>query len=493
MKKYIFIALTFLCFHAAAAQTRQAIRNWWDLKYSISYAPVYVCAFDSIVNPVAGGGYFMWVRTTNNSSIPDIPGIQIKPRGTTRGYWRRIYSGTMNVDWFGAAKTSTQNTWAGYGYSQAKLDSMYSYFGAGFISTTMRPDYTAVKTAFKLMETIGYQSLAFSPGKYYYNDAAALPRQISGWGSSRLYEWVIEGNGSEHTNYSTYSGWFWTRNPIDQTDADDTLSNGTFIISNLSLRGQNSQFPSGIRLCATFNSVIENIKANSMNPAIEIRFGLGNIIGPYNGSGCTRDIWVDNGDWSGAGLQNAQSNHTKFFKCRSFPGTTTTYPFFAGGASGITFDGCIIDHNNTAGTNPIYGILFDSYDSPNVKEASILNTHVEQASDSGGICIRANTGIFQVNGVYSQYAQTLVKLQAYGGYPEVVISNIPYWPGASKLCAVNLPAQTNCCFTLIKVKNPGMSTVADWILPANSMWDLTPTNSIIPASNRMSVTPPIVN
>ncbi len=59
-----------------------------------------------------GGGVFYWDTSSSsgdNGVTPTQPGTIIVPNGSTSGRWVRIYSGPINVKWFGARGQGTDN------------------------------------------------------------------------------------------------------------------------------------------------------------------------------------------------------------------------------------------------------------------------------------------------------------------------------------------------------------------------------------------------
>ena len=106
-------------------------RHFWDLASSTTFTTHTVGSFDA--NCSSGTGTFRWVPSVANATLPNIPGIRIKPTSQGTGYWIRVFEGPMNVGWFGCQNTTTTPlTFAALGIGQATLDERY---GAGFATT----------------------------------------------------------------------------------------------------------------------------------------------------------------------------------------------------------------------------------------------------------------------------------------------------------------------------------------------------------------------
>ena len=489
MKPILSLLFALVLSFTAAAQTEQPIKRWWDFKYSKSYNTRNIRAFDQNVNADAGGGNFVWIPVSSNASISDIPGIQIKPLGTTRGYWRRADVSTIRVEWFGPVNLPSQGTWASYGYSQSSLDSIYSYFGAGFIQTSDKPDATAIRCAFRLMETMGYSCLEFSPAIYYMNRTAVLPRILSGSLVSDKYQYVIKGNGAQITGLSGFSGNFFDRYPANHTEAA-TWIGGMFKIDNFLFYGNAAKGSgqTGIRLCATYNSEISNCIFKNIDAGFDLQWSMQAILIRNEGNGClTADGYIRWGTYSGATNSGDQSNCVRVIGHRTFGGNGR-YGLYIEAASNVTIQDWIGE-----GAGADWGIYYNSNGSTVVKEFSMENLYGEANFDSAAVFIRSGDGIYNINRIFFRGTVNLVWLQAIGSYPQVNLTDIAYWEDAMRLVSINVSGQTNNCWQITNMNKAGINTVADLINPANNVWNTSPAGSGIPGSNRCRVTPKIVN
>lgn len=485
---FTLFALLLACLQVSA-QTEQPIRKWWDFKYSTSYNSRWLRAFDENINPDAGGGYFLWIKTASNAAIRDIPGFQIKPVGTTKGYWRRADVSIMKVEWFGPNNLPSQATFGTYGYTQARLDSMYGYFGANWVLTTHKPDAAAIRTAFRLMETIGYNAVEFSPMIYYMDQVGGLPRILSGSLVSDKYQYTIIGNGAQITGLSGFAGSFFDRYPENHTVAATwigamfKITDFTFVGNAASGSGQ-----TGIRLCATYNSEISNCIFKQIDVGFDLQWSMQAILIRNEGNQCrTADGYIRFGTYTGATNSGDQSNVVRVIGHRTFGGGGR-YGIYISAASNVT-----IQDWTGEGGGADWGIYFDTNGSTVVKEFAIDNLYGEGNFDSAAVFIRGGEGIFDIRRVYFRGTVNLIWLQATGSYPQVNLTDVAYWESTMRLVSINLSGQTNNCWDITNLNKAGINTVADLINPANNVWNTTPAGSGIPGSNRCRVTPKIVN
>jgi len=389
------------------------IQNFWDLKNITSYSSHYVDQFD-VNTPSVGGGYFKWIAS-NNASITDIAGIRIKPSGTTDGYWLRDYSGPMQLDWFGT-KSSNQ-TLTSLGITQGVADTRY---GAGVVNvTTDKYDYAAMAFAFKLMESIGYSALEFSPVSYYLNRALNLPRFQVG---IAVPEFILRGNGCLLRATAGHTGNILQRIPPDQNSA---LNGGyievRFDISGFNIIGNNATGQTGLLLGPSFNSIITFIDFTNIDRGLNLEFCLNVRVISVKGIPNEYGIMIDYGSTWGGNNSNSQSNHAQILQCRIFNVAGVTASYYIRGCSGVKLVDCIVE-----GFAPDYGIYFDYNGSTVVHEITIDNSHVEVACNIAAIYMRGSTGQYNVRNVFNQYSQVLVEFDCPNGYPQVNIEKVSY-------------------------------------------------------------------
>ena len=130
---------------------------------------------------------------------------------------------------------------------------------------------------------------------------------------------------------------------------------------------------------------------------------------------------LDNGDWAGAGLSNAQSNHSLIEQVRVFNRGGNFSAISVIGASGVILRQCVSE-----GGEPQYHIYWDSKGATVVKDGKIEGVHIESKSTIAGIKAKLASGYITISDVYSQYDNVLFDVEATVGYPHVYIKNI-HW------------------------------------------------------------------
>jgi len=424
-------------------------RSFWDLEYSQSYTTHNVAAFDSNYN-TTGGGTFKWING-NNTSITNIAGIRIKPLFTTVGYWERVIESTPSISWFGTTNNVSTGTLASQGFTQPNLDVRY---GAGVVSTTDNFDTAAIKFAFKLMETPGYQSFDFEPKQYYLTSTCYLPKTING-----LLPNVTDDrkrfklNGNEGIlKYATSSASNFTmidgNDYVDQTDADNNGTRRSFNIHNFSTSGSLLAGSKFLSVGPSYNSKISNCSVYRFDTGIELRFALSATVEKCEFTFALNDcLYVGYGNWAGATSSNSQSNHTLILGNR--------FVSLGTGNSACKIEGCsgiVAMSNIYEGSGGNYGFYFDGI-GLNVKECKFINNHIETTAKIAAFYFRCNSGIYTIDGVYCQYPGTLVYNDSaiYGGYPEIIVRGIGFMEPKNKF----RNSSTGACWIFERNSFPG--------------------------------------
>jgi hypothetical protein len=475
-------------------------KYFWDLENSTTYDTHTVGQFDN--NATTGGGTFRWVGNVTNTGITNIAGMRIKPRASTLGYWERVYDGPVNVGWFGCQNTATTPlTFGSIGVSQATLDLRY---GTGFTTTNDCYDSTAIRYAFKMMgSNAGYQSLMFDPTKYWVSKACQLPVNLS-TSSSAVTEFIIDGNGCNLVKFGVNAFNFFERIPTSQSAASITYINNSFIIKNFNVNGvggtnwtSNGSF---IRLGAATNCVIENI--NLTNFAFGLQFE--NIVNSHirnisSANIAQTTIYAVSGSWTGAIPANSQCRNLSFENIKVVDSLSQGQAMYISDSENVT-----IDQFSLTGTgNPSYGIRIVSNNANLVRTAKVTNSYFDILLGPGAAtsnynwqsCISfeiyfTDGGRFVVDGLVNKQANPIVNaLSTSGNQPDIYIANVGTWPAGSKLGNISVGSPT---FDLYNVRfGAGITTAANVVNPANSLWNLA-SGATIPNVANVRYVPPIV-
>lgn len=461
-------------------------KYFWNLANSTDYQTHTVGSFDA--NCTTGGGVFRWVPSVNNFSVPNIPGIRIKPSASSVGYWERVWSNSLEVAWFGCQNTETAPlTFAEMGISQAVLNQRY---GTNFALTTDNYDTTAIRYALQYMGTFGQRNtLSFEPKTYWLTRVCELPVKYQNAQPYSMGMFIIDGMGATIKNATSTSFDFFSRVPVSQTDATQNYINHGFTFQNFSANGAGSPFANSgksfLFLSATTNSIIRNINLQNFDLGLRLEYCQSAEISNISTSAIkTTSIFVKNGSWTGASIVNAGSDNTTMDHLWVYDTLSQQ-----AAVKVIASNNCEVKHLTLNGTGtPQYGILFDSLGSSSVFFSRTQDNRFKIATSVAAIYFKqSNKGRHIVDGAINEVAQNLVGAEAYSGDPDIYLANIPFWQTGTKLLDV-----LGSTWELYNVRfGAGITTAANVVNPSNNLWDLVPNDSIIPNVSLVRYTPPI--
>jgi hypothetical protein len=220
------------------------------------------------------------------------------------------------------------------------------------------------------------------------------------------------------------------RKPADQNEELNIMQSWALILLNGALQGKSAtQTGTLLDLGATYNSRIEGVNVINAKVGIHIKFGLMTTIRNSLSNSISEQSYVlDNGDWAGAGLSNAQSNHSLIEQVRVFNRGGNFSAISVIGASGV-----IIRQSISEGGDPQHHVFWDSKGATVVKDGKIEGFHIESKSTVAGIKVKLASGYMTIADVYSQYDNVLIDAESVLGYPHLYVKNIPWFTGGSKL------------------------------------------------------------
>lgn len=213
------------------------------------------------------------------------------------------------------------------------------------------------------------------------------------------------------------------RSPKDQTEALNVYQSQSITFDGLTIIGKTGK-ETGILYSAGYGGGVFNCNFENLGTGVDFQFVLMGAVKQCLFTGCKNyGIRFRNGQWTGAGLTNAQSNSCRGEQDRAFNATGATAAFSTEGASGVVWDQCISE-----GGNPLYHFNFDALTSSVVKDFTILRAHIESPTQTGGAGIRlkAEGGYVMIDGVFCQYAMTLVDARGCGSYPHIYVERVPW-------------------------------------------------------------------
>lgn len=462
-------------------------KYFWDLEDSTAYTVHIVGQYDN--NATTGGGTFRWIDNVINTGITNIPGMRIKPKNSTIGYWHRVFDGPINVGWFGCQNTNVAPlNFASMGVSQATLDLRY---GPGFTTTNDCYDSTAIRYALKMMSTeVGYQSIIFDPTLYWISNTCQLPINLVN-SSSTITEFILEGNGCTLVKYGNNSFNFFERIPISQSAASITYLNNSFVIKNFNVNGLGGSTwqSTGVFLAlgAATNCNIENINISNFAWGIWLQNLVNSTVKNINTFNVKQNsIRITSGTWTGATPSNSSSNVLGIENIKVVDTLNQL-------ACVDIYNSNNLDINQVSITglgNPAKGIMINGFAGvTNACRISNSYFNVLFSDYAIGMDIPSSGGRLIVDGVNNVQTNTIVAINTGNAIsPDIYIANIGTWAAGSTLQNTGVGAATT--WDLYNVRfGAGILTAANVVDPLNNLWNVP--LGTIPLVGNVRYIPPI--
>lgn len=470
-------------------------KYFYDLEASTSYSAHTIGSFDN--NTTTGGGIFKWVSNVSNTAISNIPGIRIKPIASEIGYWERIFDGPINVAWFGCQNTEdSPSTFAQLGVSQLTLDTRY---GTSFATTSDCYDTTAIRYAFNLMNTQGYQSLDFEPKKYWINRSCTLPTTVTD-STNFLNSFIIDGKNALIVRKGTSQFNMFSRIPTTATEASTIFLNNSFIIKNFKADGtggvwQNSGF-AFIFVGASTNSRFESIIIENFDIGLRLENCVnGSVNQIFTRNIKTNSIMGSDGSWTSGGLTDGSTNLV-IDQCNIVDTLGQPSCILVEVSENVTIQNSIITGI------PAIGIKFDS-GTVTIKKVNLLNNTINADWTDSAVRLVAR-GVtptrFIIDGLEwsSTTAETVITLQTpNASWPCIYFANSTSWiEGQNTLCQIStVNTYGSWDINYVYFGDPysasGITTPAHVINPANLLWNTVPVGSLIPNVTNVRYVAPI--
>lgn len=300
----------------------------------------------------------------------------------------------------------TSRTLASLGYNNTTAGNYWTRVDSAYTIdvNTMTIDWIAWQEAMLAMEQDGYQSITTPGGRgYVFNQTIALPKdQTAIAAGRRSLQWMFDFNLSKlkGNNFIIFDKY-----PADQTEANGLRLDYSYHFLNGTFEGGGTANATdcAIRLGGTTHSSMTNIKAASFGVSFDWEFCLEttwkNIkLENYGLYG----LRLGNGTWSGAGLNNAQSNIADFnlIRCVSGSGKTPTAGLYFNGNQNITTNLAAFEGFNGS----THHVLYDNMTSTTTKYLlKMNNSYFEAAGASRAmIRVRSNSGTVIIDGWSAQ-------------------------------------------------------------------------------------------
>ena len=176
-----------------------------------------------------------------------------------------------------------------------------------------------------------------------------------------------------------------------------------------------------LEIDATYGTHNEALHFENANEGQHIRFGLMTMTESCIATNVGESFIYDYGSKWGGSTSNSQSNSSTRINCRDFGRAGGEAAFSDYAASGITNINTIAE-----GGNKKYGWKVRSMGSSVVKDGRSISSHLEMAPTIAGFDLELFDGYYIVDGLFSQYAATLVSGTSLGGYPHIYVKNVPW-------------------------------------------------------------------
>ncbi len=238
-------------------------------------------------------------------------------------------------------------------------------------------------------------------GNYNFTSSIVVPH----WSSGTHFTFLLDGAVLSTTNPIV----IMDRYPTNQTEASSILT--AIIIHGGTFHGTGLTNQTGIRLGATYNSVVDSTSFQSLGVGLDGYFDLGmdvrNSLGTLNSvsdwriqSGTNKTTLIG---WAGATLGNSQCNNCVFWKDRSYASVSQPSQLAVYGCDGTSVIDCIFE-----GFNPVDAIWYDDQGSTTCRTFSMKNIHSENLPSDALVNLTLQSGIFNLDTIYRQLDNPLL-------------------------------------------------------------------------------------
>lgn len=330
-------------------------------------------------------------------------------------------------------------------YTSTQLSKLYpSQIG---VTTGDQRDWAAMATI-AWAGNIGYVSISTRPMNYRVNKSIEDPK------SSPLASFRFEREGNGSMISPTVNGLeMWRRKCDNQTEAmnmvqyADNFRGWAFV-------GNGSSGEIGLRVDASFNSVIEQNHFNNCYEGLQVNFGLMSAAYDNMYTNCKNTgKRIDYGRRWGGTWANAASNHHMSIHERHFCTAGQAAADRHYGCSGGVTIGKIYE-----GANPQIDLDFNADGSTVTKDFTQLYTHVEHAPSIAAFKMNLNGGYARIKGVYTQYDNTLIDVSG-AGYPHFYIEDVPWFTPGTKFKTTG----TNIVWEFSEIPTNNIDQSSYWI------------------------------
>lgn len=289
----------------------------------------------------------------------------------------------------------------------------------GAVGDGVTDDSAAFNAMFTYLQSSNLLSakVFLRPVTYFVNSSVTLPI------GSALKILSIDGYGATIKTTNTI--------PIFYRMITNQTQYSSYVDFRVAVRGVhflgNSQVgQEGIKMAATFGSVIEDCNFETLNIGLDLFGAIQTTIRNCRGTANTSDDFVlqsGNGVWTGGNLSNANCHCSVIQNCEVYGGANARSHYRILAANNVRLINCVSEGNSP--TNSVY---FDDQGSTTCKQFTIQEFHNE-CSPSAGIFKLSTIGSVAISSVYNNGSCSLMDTTGSGSSSAFHISDISYWSG----------------------------------------------------------------
>lgn len=333
-----------------------------------------------------------------------------------------VGAGWHTIDKYADGQTlgdGTARTLTSLGYTNGSAGAIWTDVDSAYTMdvTTMTIDWIAGQEALLRMASEGWHSLVDYGNKtYMLNQSWDLPEDQTQQSSTRAsLMFLYDFSGSRINNGAGTDFPLINKMPVNQAQANGLQLDYAHVIKNVLLRGVAgaSNADCGINLGGSNKSRLERVYFENFHTAANWIFALNSTMNDIRITNCTDDglvIATGVGFWSGATVNNSQSNNVGIDECRVYFGTSTDMRsgIYIGGSRNITIDNSQFEGANGAKRH----IYYSSEGSTTVRNLlSIRNIDLEAASASiASIRVESNSGEVDIDGLFCQQSAAAIPI-----------------------------------------------------------------------------------
>lgn len=302
----------------------------------------------------------------------------------------------------------TLRTLSSLGYNNTTAGNYWTRVNSAYTINvnTMSIDWIAWQEACLAMEQ-GVSSAIYSPGAkgYCFSQDCDLPRDMAAYAQyQRSKKFIFKFNGSMFANRTGAPMHQFNVYPADQTEANGfrlvygySFEDATFFGANLASNNAGVANDCAIRVGARSGCMFTNLNIEESGIGIDLQFGLeANFYNVSVADFGKYGIRTIDGLWTGAGVNNAQSNNVTMTQYHSYSGSgkTPTASLYVQGSRNLSLDTATFEGANGS----VHHIFYNQFSDVTGVPATTVPNHCYlknldfEAAGASRSAIRINSG-----------------------------------------------------------------------------------------------------